>query len=217
MLEDVGLSRALWGWDVCELPLALYSQNGAASTYAPQSSLDGGITWYFNWLFWAMVDKEKLSWCAGSSFPFIPMIWKASSFLTSRKSKDGIIVVNVSFKNINLSFWKTVWLLQCIHRPALHLAGEQMQSSYRSGIKKDKSGDNGKLCVPQDDQNTVMLHIVPDWQSFSVSSPLSVCCFVHGFLLYTVTPNTFMIIGGKLAFFWSCYSSFSTTTSQGPC
>lgn len=42
--------------------------------------------------------------------------------------------------------------------------------------------------------------------SFSVSSPLSVCSFVHGFLLltlFTVVPNTFMIIGGKAFFlFW---------------
>lgn len=55
--------------------------------------------------------------------------------------------------------------------------------------------------------------------SFSVSSPLSVCSFVHGFLLltlFTVVPNTFMIIGGKAFFcfdFWSFCSSFSSAKS----
>lgn len=57
VLEAVGPSRALWEWNVWKLPFALPSQNGAASTCAPESHLGGGMldsSVYFSgqWLTW---------------------------------------------------------------------------------------------------------------------------------------------------------------------
>lgn len=46
-----------------------------------------------------------------------------------------------------------------------------------------------------------MLHIVPD-HNISLSHLLSLLASLHGFLLFTVIPNTFMIIGGKLLGFF---------------
>lgn len=60
---------------------------------------------------------------------------------------------------------------------------------------KDKSSDNP---CPARWSKTLQCSTLLQTTSFSVSSPLSVCFFVHGFLLFTVMPNTFMIIGGKV-------------------
>lgn len=92
-----------------------------------------------------------------------------------------------------------------------------MQLSCCSGIKRTNLVTNRKLCIPQDDQKYCNAPHCARPQSFSVSSPLSVCSFVHGFLLFTVMPNTFMIIGGKFFFSCSFCSSFFTAQSWGPC
>lgn len=82
--------------------------------------------------------------------------------------------------------------------------------------KKDKSGDNQKALYPTRWPKYCNAPCCARLQSFSVSSPLSVCSFVHGFLLFTVMPNTFMITGGKGVFCCSFYSSFFTAKSWGP-
>lgn len=82
--------------------------------------------------------------------------------------------------------------------------------------KKDKSGDNQKALYPTRWPKYCNAPCCARLQSFSVSSPLSVCSFVHGFLLFTVMPNTFMITGGKGFFCCSFYSSFFTAKSWGP-
>lgn len=81
--EAVGTSRALWGWDVCELPLTLSSQNGAASTELHSQALMEeflNFSVYFSeqWL-------TQESYVCGKKFPFC--FYKMESFICFEKQE----------------------------------------------------------------------------------------------------------------------------------